>query len=65
MDGLGFSIDMCTIHEIILRNVHEISDAFTYLKPFLRHQTGSFDIKALRDRYESEVSTQSIMQRCP
>ena len=59
MEGPGFMIDKRTVHQIILRNVCENSDAYTYLKPLLRRQDGSLDIKALRDRYESEASRQT------
>ena len=61
MSGPAFKIDAHTVHQIIHRNVHEDSDAYTYLKPLLRRHDGSLDIKALRDRYESDASRQSII----
>jgi len=36
MEGPAFKIDARTVHQIILRNVHEDSDAYVYLKPLLR-----------------------------
>ena len=36
MSGPAFKIDAHTVHQIIHRNVHEDSDAYTYLKPLLR-----------------------------
>ena len=61
MDGPAFKIDARTVHQIILRNVHENSDAYVYLKPLLRRQDGSLDIQALRGRYQSEASVQAII----
>jgi len=61
MNGPGFKIDARNEHQIILRNVHEDSDAYAYLKPLLRRQDGSLDFKALRNRYQSEASTPSII----
>jgi len=61
MDGPAFKIDARTVHQIILRNVHEDSDAYVYLKPLLRRQDGSLDIQALRGRYQSEASVQAII----
>jgi len=61
MEGPAFKIDARTVHQIILRNVHEDSDAYVYLKPLLRRQDGSLDIRALRDRYQSEASVQATI----
>jgi len=61
MDGPAFKIDAPTVYQIILRNVHEDSDAYVYLKPLLRRQDGSLDIQALRGRYQSEASVQAII----
>jgi len=61
MDGPAFKIDARTVHQIILRNVHEDSDAYVYLKPLLHRQAGSLDIQALRGRYQSEASVQAII----
>ena len=38
---------------MILRNISESSDAYTYLKTNIRLDYGRFDIKALRARYEN------------
>ena len=36
LTGEEYKIDAKTVHQIILRNVHEDSDAYTYIKPLLR-----------------------------
>jgi hypothetical protein len=51
--GTKFNQDKLTVHNIILRNVAEGSDAFTYMKPHIRKDNGRADIKALRERYEN------------
>ena len=43
------------IHNIILRNIDDTSDAFTYVKPYINKYDGRDDIKALRSRYENVV----------
>ncbi len=40
LKGPKFEIDARTVHQIILQNVHEDSDAYTYVKPLLRHHDG-------------------------
>jgi len=41
--------------------VNEDSDAYTYIKPLLRHQNGRRDYLALQDRYTSEATKQAII----
>jgi len=41
--------------------VNEDSDAYTYIKPLLRHQNGRRDYLALQDRYASEATRQAII----
>ena len=48
--GANFDQDKLTVHNIILRNIAEGSDAFTYVKPHIRRDNGRADIKALRER---------------
>jgi hypothetical protein len=52
-EGNAYSQDRLTVHNIILRNIADGSDAFTYVKPFLKKDDGRLDIKALRGRYEN------------
>ena len=42
-----------TVHNIVLRNIADGSDAFTYLKPYLKKDDGILDIKTLRGQYEN------------
>ena len=58
LTGPEFNIDKMTVHQIILRNVAEDSDAYTYLKPRIRDENGRTDIKALRLRYENQATQQ-------
>ena len=39
------------VQNIILRNITDKSDAFTYVKPYIKKDHGRTDIKALRSRY--------------
>ena len=41
------------MHNIILRNIADGWDAFTYVKPYLNKYDGRLDIQDLRGRYES------------
>ena len=41
------------VKNIILRNIADASDAFTYVKPFIKKDEGISDIKVLRSRYEN------------
>jgi hypothetical protein len=51
--GNAYVQDRLTVHNIILRNIADGSDAFTYVKPYLKKDNGRVDIKALRSRYEN------------
>ena len=61
LDGNEFKQDARTVHKIILQNVHEDSDAYTYIKPLLRHRDGRRDMLALRERYSSDATRQGII----
>ena len=37
----------------MIRNIADASDAFTYVKPYIKKDDGRTDIKALRSRYEN------------
>ena len=47
--------DKLTIHNIILRNITDGSNAFTYVKPYLRKDVGRLDIQDLRGQYENSA----------
>ena len=53
LTGRLYKQDNPTVHNIILRNISDASDAFTYVKPYIKKDDGRNDIKALRSRYES------------
>ena len=61
VDNAQFKIDARTVHQIILNNVDDNSDAYTYIKPLLRHHDGRRDILALRDRYSNDATKQAII----
>ena len=45
--------DKLTVHNILLRNIVDGSDAFAYVKPYLKKEDVRLDIWALRWRYEN------------
>ena len=45
--------DTLTVHNIIFRNIVNISDALTYVKPYIKNDNGRVYIKALRSKYEN------------
>jgi len=56
--GREYVRDATTVHQIIIRNITEDSDAYTYVKPILKHENGRKDFKALINRYESQAGIQ-------
>ena len=50
--GRLYKQDNLTVHNILLRNIAETSDAFTYVKPYTEKDDARTDIKALHSRYE-------------
>ena len=51
--GSAYYKDKLTVHNIIIRNISNRSDAYTYVKPHIKREDGRRDIKALRGRYEN------------
>ena len=49
LTGVDYKQDARTVHKIILKNINEDSDAYTYVKTLLRHRDGRRDIRSLRD----------------
>ena len=43
--GRLYKQDNLTVHNIILRNIADASDAFTYVKPYIKKEDGRTDIK--------------------
>ena len=50
--GNTYRLDTLAVHGVILRNIAESTDAYTYDKPKIRLDDGRVDIKALRARYK-------------
>ena len=63
LTGVEYTQDARTVHKIILKNIHEDSDAYTYVKPLLRHRNGRRDILALRERYASDATRQTVINK--
>ena len=63
LTGTEFTQDARTVHKIIMKNIHEDSDAYTYVKTLIRHRDGRRDIKALRERYASDATKQGIINK--
>ena len=61
LTGDSFRLDARTVHQLILLNVHEDSDAYTYIKTLLRHHDGRRDILALRARYSNVATQQAVI----
>ena len=63
LEGIEYKQDARTVHKIIAKNIHEDSDAYTYVKPMNRFRDGRRDILALRERYSSDATKQNIINR--
>ena len=61
LEGDEFRLDARTVHQLILTNVVEDSDAYTYIKTLLRYRNGRQDILALCMRYENDATKQAII----
>ena len=53
LNGRLYKQDNLTVQNIVLRKISDASDAFTYVKPYIKKDNGRTDIKALRSRYEN------------
>ena len=61
LQGEEYKIDAQIVHQLILNNVLEDSDAYTYIKTLMRKRDGRRDIIALRERYSSDATKQAII----
>ena len=59
LGGEKYRRDAKTVHHIILRNISDDSDAYTYLKPKLKSEDGRKDYKALLERYDGHSSKET------
>ena len=57
-DGMQFDLDKKTVHNVIIRNIAESSDAYIYLKPSIKQEDGAEDMRLLRERYDNHASKQ-------
>ena len=53
LTGRLYKQDNLTVHNIILWNIDDTSDAFTYVKPYIKKDDVENYNKALRSRYEN------------
>jgi hypothetical protein len=51
--GPEYQVDRRTVHGIIMRNISEDSEAYTYVKPKIKLHDGRKDIENLRKRFNS------------
>lgn len=47
--GMKFELDRKAVHNIIIRNIAENSDAYIYLKPSINRENGAEDMRLLRE----------------
>ena len=52
-EGPSFAQDNVMVHNIILMNISDGSDAFTYVKPHIKKDNGILDFKSLRKKYKN------------
>ena len=63
LTGRIYKQDNLTVHNIILRNITDASDAFTYVKPYIKKDDDRTDIKALRSRYENVAMQEQYVSK--
>ena len=63
LEGVEYQQDARTVHKIILKNINEDSDAYTYVKPLIRRRNGRLDMIALRERYSSDATKQGNINK--
>ena len=59
----AFSQDAQVVHQIILHNVPENLDAYTYIKPVLKKRNGRIDMEKLQVRFETAATSQAIINQ--
>ena len=53
LTGRLYKQDNLTLHNIILRNIDDASDAFTYVKSYIKKDNVRSEVRLLRSRYEN------------
>ena len=62
-DGSVYDQDKLTIHNIIIRNISDGFDAYTYVNPHINRYTGRRYIKALRGRYKNSAMHEQYVNK--
>ena len=63
LTGVAFKQDAATAHRIIVSTISKDSDAYTYIKPMLRHEDGRRDIKAFASTIPQHIDAAGNDQR--
>ena len=53
------------MHNIILHTIADTSDAFTYVKLYIKKDDGITDIKVLRSKYENDAMQDQYVRLVP
>ena len=61
--GNAYLQDKLTMHDIILHNIADGPDAFTYEKAYLKKDDGRLDIQALRGRYKNSAMHEQYINK--
>ena len=61
--GNAYLQDKITVHKIILLNIADGLDAFTYVKPYIKKDDGRLDIQALRGWYKNAAMHEQYINK--
>ena len=62
-DGSTYDQYKLTVHNIIIQNISNGSDAYTYIKPRIKRDNGRIYIKVLRGRYENATMCEQYVNK--
>ena len=62
-DGIAYDQYKLTVHNIIIRNIANGYNTYTYVKPHINRYDGSRDIKALWGRYENAAMNEQYVNK--
>ena len=63
LTGRLYNQDNHIVNNIILRNITDKSDAFTYVKPYIKNNNGITDIKLFRSLYEKVAMQEQYVSK--
>ena len=63
LTGRLYKQDNLTVHNIILCNIADASDVFTFVKPYIKKDDGRTDIKALCSWYENVAMQEQYVSK--